>query len=138
MIGGTAVVHHLINGHRPLTPDIDFMVTDIHEVKNILERESIKYQNLTNDIGITVPKFNLDFIESKSDTDYTVDQINSIFYNIISVEKLFIDKMLIGRDKDLQDSFLLLEYGNMDRAKFDSLIEGMGLHELKNYSLLIK
>ncbi len=126
IIGGTAVVIYLPSG-RNLTPDIDILVSNIETVIEKLEVDKIKYSQLMDGLGIVVDKFNLDIIDGNEGHIYLnrlilstsqINRIGGIDFKIIDPNLLFISKMLVAREKDVQDAFLLLNNGGLDRVKF--------------------
>lgn len=125
LIGGMAVVHHLKTS-RMLTPDIDFLVKDINKLKELLDSNNIKYDNLINGLGITVDKFNADFLDSGENKKLNAMILSSCnkariagyYLNIISLELLFIMKMKTARSKDIDDAFSILTSGLLNKQAF--------------------
>lgn len=139
IIGGTAVVHYLNKG-RNLTPDIDFLVNDISDLKTKLDSHNIRYSPIIGDkgaIGITVEKFNTDFLSVNSGNAVvnklilkTAKTTNVGGYNvkIASPELIAIMKFELGRDKDTDDGFALITSGILNKDLFSKIV-----NELKNY-----
>lgn len=130
LMGGTAVAFH-IKEKRSLTPDLDFLVEDIENVKQLLDDQGVFYNALTNDLGITIEELNIDFIDSKVGklklndlilNNFKEVEIVSFKTRIITPELLFILKMELGRERDLNDAFLLLGSGVMNRELYDSFL----------------
>jgi len=125
LIGGTAVVHYLKES-RNLTPDLDFLTTDIEKLKERLDRNNINYDNLINGLGITVDKFNADFLDSRENkklntmilSSCNTARIAGYYLNIISLELLFIMKMKTARSKDIDDAFSILTSGLLNKQEF--------------------
>lgn len=150
VLGGVAVVSY-VNGERFLTPDLDIMVSDISLVQQKLDAQNLKYTHLTNDLGITVNEFNLDILNAKTDnialnklTLKTPNQhlIYDENYNIIQPELLTILKLELGREKDLEDGFMLLQSGSLNRSLYMDYLEQLKDHlseyqSLKSYAILI-
>lgn len=130
LIGGTATIHY-ISGSRNLTPDIDYLVNDINNVKSKLSFNNIQYDildvGLGYSIGITVDDFNVDFLDSSIgnvqlnklilSTSNTA-MIGGYSVNINNPELLAIMKIELGRDKDTGDGFALLNSGKLNKAKY--------------------
>lgn len=131
IIGGTAVAHYLPSG-RSLTPDIDLLVKNLNDTKEILDQQNIQYDNLTYDTGIVVDQFNIDFIDGM--TKYGRAMVDLVFntaesvviggvkFRMIAPELLTIMKHIVGREKDQDDYFLLLFSGILDKDKFEKYI----------------
>lgn len=134
LVGGTATVHY-ITGARDLTPDLDFMVHDIGNVKTKLSFSDIPFKELhagyEYSLGITVDSFNTDYLDSGVGNT----QLNKLILqnpvkgmvggrevNIISPELLAIMKLNLGREKDINDGFALLSSGKVNREKFKSYL----------------
>lgn len=130
LIGGTAVVHYL-NGGRDLTPDIDFLVSNIDEIKEKLNEQNIKYSELSSGnldmLGINVSPFNTDFLAANQvnptlnnlilKTPKTA-KIGGYNVKIVNPELLTIMKLELGRDKDTDDAFNLITSGGVEREKY--------------------
>jgi len=139
IIGGTAIVYYL-NGGRNLTPDIDFLIEDISDLKLKLESDNIPYKSIlgsAGSIGITVENFNTDFLSVNSGNKYvnklilkTAKMANVGGYQIkIAIpELLAIMKFELGRDKDTDDGFALLTSGKLNKDTYIEIVTG-----LKNY-----
>lgn len=130
LIGGTAVVHYL-KGGRDLTPDIDFLVPDIEEVKEKLDEQNIKYSELSSGnldmLGINVSAFNTDFLAANQ-VNPTLNnlilktpeatKIGGYNVKIVNPELLTLMKLELGRDKDTDDAFNLITSGDLDRERY--------------------
>lgn len=144
LVGGTAVINYLGSKtsansiNRVLTPDVDYLVDDLTLLKNKLKKDDIKYTDLISNsgtnIGITVPKFNIDFLDSINDSKQLgklalksalTTNIGGNSINIISPELLSIVKLDLGRTKDLNDGFALLQSGKLNKDKYIKLANGM-------------
>jgi hypothetical protein len=135
LIGGTAVVHY-IKTARDLTPDLDFLVRDINQVKEKLNEYDYKYGELNpgyeQPLGITVEQLNTDYL----DPNIGNKELNNLILstsvsgnigghtvNIINPELLTIHKFESGRDKDVQDALALLRSGNVNKEKYKKYLE---------------
>jgi len=130
LVGGTATVHY-ISGARDLTPDLDFMVNDVDNIKTKLSHEGIRYSELNpgyeEPLGITVEEFNTDFLDKNAlnvklnelilRTPIT-GKVAGHDVKIINPELLAIMKFDVGRDKDLGDALKLLSSGKIDKNKY--------------------
>src|ERR1035441_1381081 len=83
IIGAIAVVNYLSTS-RPLTPDIDFLCTNIEKVKGKLNKKRIAYSSLYNKIGISVEKFNMDIL----DPDEGNKKLNSFALSNYTIVKI--------------------------------------------------
>ena len=155
LIGGVAVAHYLPSA-RSLTPDFDFLVADIKGLKELLGNQKIDFSPLANsnggfELGITIPKFNIDFLDANSQFKAvnhfaikTAEQANigGIKLKVVSPESLVIMKFGMGRDKDDKDAFALLQSGVVSRIKYlDALLAlnpNIDYITLQGYSKLIK
>jgi hypothetical protein len=130
LVGGTATVHY-ISGARDLTPDLDFIVSDVGSVKNKLSLQGIKYSDLNpgyeHPIGITADMFNTDYLDSNQGNRMLNKLILSTpnkaliggyTVNVINPELLAIMKLELGREKDINDGFALLSSGKVNREKY--------------------
>jgi len=139
LIGGAAVAHYL-KGGRPLTPDMDFMSRDIPRLKSLLEEEGTGFRSLrsghAHSLGITVKKFNADYIDADEGlvslnnlvlSTFQLTQFGGFAVKIINPELLAIMKLDLGRGKDIQDGFALLESGALDKTTYMK-----HLHTLRN------
>jgi hypothetical protein len=120
IIGGVAVSNYTED--RPLTPDIDFMTSDLEHVKKILDEKKIPYRPLalTGAFGIAVPSMDLDFLDASNGNPNEVAMNTYIIgtaknvtiggqqFPMIDPAVLTIQKFTIGRDKDSKDAFRLL------------------------------
>lgn len=130
LVGGTAVVHY-ITGARDLTPDLDFMIDDVNDVKTKLSQDNIRYGDLnpgvSTPLGITVDDFNTDYLDSEvgnvslnkliMQTPNTIT-IGNRQVRAINPELLVIMKFEVGRDKDFRDGIALLSSGKVDKTKY--------------------
>lgn len=126
LVGGMAVVHHL-KTNRVLTPDVDILVSDMDKLKELLYRHNIKYNNLNNNLGITVDEFNTDFLDSQANNKKlnkvilstpNIAKIAGYSINIINPELLFIMKMETSRDKDIDDAINIIKSGILSKQVF--------------------
>jgi len=154
LIGGTAVVNYLKSG-RDLTPDIDYLVSNLNDVKTKLEKDNIDFKPIKDsklgNIGITVPKFNIDFLDSKIGNKainelilktFTRTKIGGEDINIINPELLIIMKLNLGRTKDINDGFELLKSNKIDKKTYIKYVDLLKNHlddyeSLKSYAELI-
>ncbi len=136
LAGGTAVAHHLPSS-RKLTPDMDFIVNDMEEVKRKLDDDGIKYNPLSYSLGITVDEFDMDILDSKSGNkhintyamkDNKEIKIAGKRVKIASPEILAIMKFDIGRDKDTDDAIALMKSGVVDREKYLKIVDILSSH----------
>jgi len=153
LIGGTALVHYLKNS-RDLTPDIDFLVYDIEQLRLILEDQDIPYQPLRStdeNIGLTVDDFNTDYLDSNTVnptlnklilSTYNMANIGGYSVRIINPELLTIMKLELGRDKDIKDGFALIQSGLLNKNKYLKYLEQLktslnDYESLKSYSEML-
>lgn len=135
LIGGTAVVHY-IKTARDLTPDLDFLVRDLNQVKEQLENSGIAYSELNpgyeQPLGITVNELNTDYLDPNVGNKElnnlilstpTKANVGGYQLNIINPELLAIHKFESGRDKDVQDALALLRSGHVDKEKYKKFLE---------------
>lgn len=151
LVGGTAVVSYLQKG-RDLTPDIDYLVSNMNDVKRKLSSENITYSDLVAPngryLGITVPIFNMDFLDVSSAHSGNIE-LNKLILStrkksiiggnsidIISPELLAILKLDLGRTKDINDGFALLMSGNVDRDIYISYAKKLK-NTLNDYESII-
>lgn len=123
LIGGMAVSH--FTQDRPLTPDIDFLVVNMSELKTILQQERIPFEALISSGmasdgaagGIHVPSLDADFLDvNQGNSKFnhyilqtaTTARIGGSSIPIINPIVLLIRKFDLGREKDLEDAFKLL------------------------------
>lgn len=148
LVGGTAVVNYLKSG-RDLTPDIDYLVDNLNDVKKKLTADNIKFSDLKSHnggiLGITVPKFNIDFLDSNVDNKSlnkmilmtkTKTTIGGVTVPIIIPELLAIVKLDLGRTKDINDGFALLMSGKVKKDDYIKLVNGLK-KSLSDYESLI-
>ena len=119
IIGGIAVSHYSDN--RALTPDVDFLTSEISSIKLVLQKKGIAFQPLASNGefgGIYVPKLDADFLdadEGNAPLNHYIlktavsTQIGGVTFPIINNAVLTIMKFIIGRDKDTSDAFKLLK-----------------------------
>lgn len=142
LIGGTAVVNYLQSG-RDLTPDLDYLFNNFESLSPILEYNNLAYQNLLDfnnqTIGITIPSLNIDILNKTSIphplhkliiSDYQTTIIGNVECKVIAIELLIIQKILLGRNKDLDDAISLIQQNKLDKIKLN-----MYLKELKKYNI---
>lgn len=118
IIGGIAVANYVHD--RPLTPDVDFLTSDLSLVKTVLQKQGMSFQPLasTGEFGgIYVPVLDVDFLDADVGNSAlnhyvlrtaTTASIGGVRFPIINSEVLTIMKFIIGRDKDQTDAFKLL------------------------------
>ncbi len=130
LIGGTSVVNYLKEG-RDLTPDVDFLVKDISNLENKLNTAKLRFSFLRDsngrNIGITVPEFNIDFLDAKAGNT-SLHQLILKTFNLIMIggtnlkicnpELLVIMKFEVGREKDLNDGFKILKAGVINKLTY--------------------
>jgi len=156
MIGGCSVATYCSN--RALTPDFDFVVQphDFHKIVELLEYEGMEYKPLvTNElIGYQIPDFNIDFIinsvERKESLNfafrfYNKMDLNSFEVKVIMPELLLTIKLLLGREKDLDDAFRIIASNVVAQDKYNQLIDliykntrNQEFEILHSYSSLLK
>jgi hypothetical protein len=129
IIGGVAVSNYTED--RPLTPDIDFMTSDLELVKKILDEKNIPYRPLalTGSFGIAVPSMDLDFLDASNGNENEVamnsyiiqtaknETIGGQQFPMIDPAVLTIQKFTIGREKDTKDAFKLLPIVSKEEIK---------------------
>ncbi len=148
LVGGTAVVNYLQSG-RELTPDVDYLVSNINDVKKKLTDANISFTPLKSSngstLGITVSKFNIDFLDpnvgNKSLNALILKtkkqtSIGGISVDIIIPELLAILKLELGRRKDINDGFELLQSGSVNKDLYTKLVESLKKY-LNDYESLI-
>ena len=148
LVGGTAVVNYLSSG-RDLTPDVDYLVNNINDVKSKLTKDNIVFSDLKSSnggtLGITVPKFNIDFLDpnvgNKSLNSLilqskTQTTIGGVSVDIIRPELLAILKLDLGRTKDISDGFALLQSGKVNKKNYITFVEGLKKY-LNDYESII-
>lgn len=153
LVGGAAVVHYLPGG-RSLTPDLDFLVESINEVKLKLDDDGIYFTDLANPqatqatsgspLGVSVEDFNTDFIDPEMNnrilnrlvlsTPRKI-HIGGVQVRVVAPELLAIMKIELGRDKDTDDAFALLMSGEATRETYLDYI-GALKSTLRDYSSL--
>ena len=136
IIGGIAVSNYTQD--RALTPDVDFLTSDINVVKSVLQQKGIHFQQLATSGefgGIYVPQLDADFLDANEGNaplnhyilkTATKAQIGGATFPIIDHAVLTIMKFIIGRDKDMNDAFKLLPTVPKEELK-------KHLKNLKNY-----
>ena len=148
LIGGTATVHYVTN-ERKLTPDLDFMTSDIWSVKAKLNSDKIKFNDLNpgieKPIGIVADEFNVDFLDCNVGNTMlnkliaekpNVATIGGYQVKIINAELLAIMKLELGRERDLDDAFALLQSGKCNKEKYTSYMNLLKEH-LKDYDSIV-
>jgi len=148
LVGGTAVAHHLPLS-RKLTPDIDFIVKEIEEVKRKLDDDGITYKPLSYSLGITVEELNMDILDFKSGNkhissyamkDNKESKIAGRNVKIASPEILSIMKFDVGRNKDTNDAIALMRSGVVNKEKYLKIVDVLSSHidgGIKSYADLI-
>jgi hypothetical protein len=134
LVGGTATIHY-ITGARDLTPDLDFMVHDINSVRTKLSFQDISFRNLDVGyeyaLGITVDEFNTDYLDAQVGNVALHNlimqtpikgMVGGYEVRIINPELLAIMKLNLGRDRDVNDGFALLNSGKVNREKFKTYL----------------
>ena len=155
LVGGTAVVHY-IKTARDLTPDLDFIVRDLNQVKEQLEDSGIAYSELNpgyeQPLGITIEELNVDFLDpnvGNKDLNNLIlstpikGNVGGYQLNIINPELLSIFKFESGRDKDVQDALALLRSGNVNKENFKRYLEQLrptldDYESMKEYTYFIQ
>ena len=155
LIGGTATVHY-ITGTRVLTPDLDFLTDNINSVKAKLNNDNIKFHDLNpgieKPIGIVADVLNCDFIDCNVGNamlnkliaeEPNVAIIGSYEVKIINPELLSIMKLELGRTRDMDDAFALLQSGKCNKEKYISYLNLLKDHlrdydSIASYQELIK
>jgi predicted nucleotidyltransferase len=127
IIGGIAVSHYTED--RPLTPDVDFLTNNIHQIEQTLKANGIEYHPLasTGDFGgVNAETFDIDFLDANVGMStlnnyiinhHTTTTIGGVQMPIINKELLTIMKFVIGRNKDTDDAFKLLAKCNIATLK---------------------
>ena len=153
IIGGTAVVYYLKQS-RDLTPDIDFLVEDIDDLKEKLSSDNVHYSQIRGDkgsIGITVEDFNTDYLDIDSGNVFINKLILKTYRNVkvggytvkmIIPELLAIMKIELGRNKDVDDGLALITSKVLNKEVYFKLVEGLKNHlsdyeSLKSYGGII-
>ena len=135
VVGGTAVIHYL-KGGRDLTPDLDVLVPDLTKLRNMLISQGITPKLLSDGLGITVDKFNTDFLNVNAGTScinkylfsnkcYHAVLIGGNNLNIINAELLCIMKLSVGRQKDTDDAINLLGSGSLSKDVFLNYVQDL-------------
>ena len=161
LIGGTAVVHYVTGARRSLTPDLDFLTDEMPKVLRLLDEEQLKYKFLTDinitrfgnaSIGVQVFQFDLDFLDADNgnspfnhyimDTAITAN-VGGRQTKVINPAVLTISKLDIGRDKDDNDAFLLLQSGKVTRDEYKKAYKNLKKYvadpeSVKMYASMIK
>jgi predicted nucleotidyltransferase len=148
LIGGTALIHYVENS-RDLTPDIDFMIDDISDLKLILEENDVQFGDLKSGniglLGINVDEFNVDYLDSNMGNvalnklvlkTFKIANIGGFQVKIINPELLAIMKTELGRDKDLNDAFALLASGKLNKDYYLRLANSLKNH-LSDYESIV-
>ena len=127
IIGGIAVANYVHD--RPLTPDVDFLTSDLQLVKTVLQKQGMSFQPLASSGdfgGVYVPELDADFLdanEGNSPLNHYVlrtaitAKVGGVSFPIVNPEVLTIMKFVIGRDKDQTDAFKLLPIIRKDVLK---------------------
>lgn len=148
LIGGTALIHYIENS-RDLTPDIDFMIDEIVDLKLILVENNIQFGELKSGniglLGINVDEFNVDYLDSNMGNvslnklvlkTFKIANIGGFQVKIINPELLAIMKIELGRDKDLNDAFSLLGSGKLNKVYYLKLANSLKNH-LSDYESIV-
>jgi predicted nucleotidyltransferase len=148
LVGGTALVHYLPSS-RDLTPDIDFLVDNISILKNIADNQDILYRPLrdsyNNVMGITVDEFNTDYLDGNVNNPavnklilsiYNLATIGGFTVRIINPELLAIMKLELGREKDINDGFALIQSGILNKENYLKYLN-MLKNNLQDYESLL-
>jgi len=147
IIGGTAVVYYLTKG-RSLTPDIDFLVEDIDDLKSKLFDDSIYFSPIVGDkgsIGVTVETFNTDYLDINAGNaainklilkTYKTVKVGGYAVKMIIPELLAIMKIELGRNKDIEDGLSLITSKTLNKEVYLKLVNGLKKY-LKDYESLI-
>lgn len=148
IIGGTALIHYLPSS-RDLTPDLDIMVLNLDFSKNALIKDNIEFRTITSgnnpNLGITVPKFNTDLLDSSTGNvsinnlilkNYTTGMLNNRQVKFVIPELLTIMKIEIGREKDTNDAFALLSSNVLNKATYLKFVNILK-NNLNEYESLI-
>lgn len=118
IIGGIAVSHFVSD--RALTPDVDFLTSDIDKLKSILDKENIDHKPLASNGeygGIYVADLDTDFLDVNEGNVFLNNyilktsvpaQIGGASFQVVNPSVLAIMKLVIGRDKDQTDAFKIL------------------------------
>jgi predicted nucleotidyltransferase len=147
IIGGTAVVNFL-DGGRDLTPDLDIMVDSIDVVKQRLDKDNTQYKIISvggGNLGITVDKFNADFLDSNAGNIYLNKLVLKTFkttiiggkkLRVITPELLTILKIELGRDKDIDDGLALIASKKLNKEIYLQFVNDFE-NKLHEYQALI-
>lgn len=140
IVGGTALIHYLKKS-RNLTPDLDFLVEDISDVKAKLDEDGFKYSDLIGvkgNMGITVNAFNTDYLDAKTSGNQAINKlvlktakrvnIGGYSVKIVIPELLAIMKIELSRDKDVSDGLALISSKILNKDVYLMAVNG-----LKNY-----
>jgi predicted nucleotidyltransferase len=127
LIGGAATVHYL-DGGRELTPDFDFLTSEFALLQGKAVRENLEFHPLINSmnrqIGLVLTKFNIDFLDAEAENIPLHDLVLKSFQKIlvggfqikiVNPELLTIMKLELGREKDLEDAFLLIKSNKLKK-----------------------
>ncbi len=126
LIGGMAVAHW--SHDRALTPDVDFLVPDLNSVKQVLQAQNYPSQPLASTGaygGIMVPQLDADFLDANQGNtafnQYVLktavsSRIGGVQFRVIDPNVLTIMKFDLGRSKDTDDAFKLLQGGQVNKA----------------------
>lgn len=125
LIGGMAVSHWSTD--RTLTPDVDFLTPDLNQVKQILQQNNMQSSVLASSGaygGIMVPQLDADFLDANQGNaafnQYVLNtavstRIGGVMFKIIDPNVLTIMKFDLGRAKDTEDAFKLMQGGNVNK-----------------------
>ncbi len=139
LIGGMAVSHWTVD--RELTPDVDFMTDDMAKLLTILDGKNMVHQPLASvrgDFeGIVVPELDADFIDAdKGNVEFNhyimntarPARIGGLTFKVVDPAVQTIMKFDLGRAKDMEDAFKLLQSGNVKKEDLKRHLKA-----LKNY-----
>lgn len=138
LVGGAAVLHY-VAGSRPLTPDLDFLVPDITIVVQKAQQDGLAMARLNGTLsppvtGITIEEFSIDFIDAKTGNvklnRYILStakptMVGGATIQVISPAVLTVMKLSLGRDKDDNDAFLLLQSGTFTKQEFKKALQDL-------------
>lgn len=138
LVGGAAVVTYVASA-RPLTPDLDFLVPDISIVVQKAKQDGLAMAMLNGTLsppisGITIEEFSIDFIDAKTGNvklnRYILatarpTMVGGANTQVIAPEVLTAMKLSLGRDKDDNDAFMLLQSGAFTKQQFKKALQDL-------------
>lgn len=120
IIGGCAVAHH-VNGYRPLTPDLDLLISEDLRDDGLCQLidsngRTIGYtDSFTDFLDADVGNIKLNkLILSEFDSMTLFGQELSV----IKCELLVILKLSLSRDKDIEDALMLIKSRSFDKERY--------------------